>query len=940
FVLFLICLFSFGLLNAQKCLIKGTVTDYNTGETLIGVNILYGEGKGTVTDINGNYSVVLPNGEYKFTVSYVGYNQDSKTVNLKGKTIHVDFRLKTVTLSEVEVVADMATTRETPVAFTNITPLQLEEELAARDIPMVLNRTPGVYATQQGGGDGDARINIRGFSQRNVAVMLDGIPVNDMENGWVYWSNWFGLDIVTRNIQLQRGLGVSKLAIPSVGGTMNIISKGIEANPGIVKKQEVGSDGYIRTSLGITTGRMKNGFGITLAGAYKSGDGWVDEGWSKGWFYFLRIDKKLGNHILSFSAMGAPQEHGQRRFSKLISIYDTDYAKDLGIDTDTLAKSGVPLNKGLRYNLYWGYLEKYTVDANGDTTHADRKKVNTRKNFYHKPLFNLRDFWNVNDKLYISNIVYLSIGNGGGTGLTSTPNPTPNGQVDLQNIYDANYSKRNDPTQAGKGDALYAQMNNHFWYGLLTTFTYKLNKLYTMSGGIDLRNYVGEHYEEVYDLLGADFYTDEIDQTTLQDPTNPSTRRELGDKIYYHNEGYVKWGGIFYQTEYKTEKITAFINISGAYSGYQRVDYFKRKDLVLDDTIIHQAVGYIRDFDYPNWVSIDTGFTYKGKTYYVNSPEARTSQTDWEWFGGYTVKGGLNYLFTKKSNVFVNLGYISKAPRFNNVFDRNNHLYYDIKNEIIKAFELGYGYFNSKLTLNINGYYTKWENKPSDIYVSVPVSSDSDEKATANINGIDALHMGIEIEMGYKITDNLLSETVMAFADWRWKSGDSVRLYSEIDNTLVRTYYFNAKDIHVGDAAQIQLRESLRWEIIRDLYLKGSITYFGKHYSYFDPLSLSPDYPDLPKDYEYLNDNGNPKDSWKVPDYFLVDLHAGYGIKYDKLQIYFTLSVINALNEIYISDARNNDTYNEVQHYNFDAASASVFFGMGRRYLASMKIVF
>ena len=97
---------------------------------------------------------------------------------------------------------------------------------------MVLNSTPGVYATQQGGGDGDARITIRGFNQRNVAVMIDGIPVNDMENGWVYWSNWFGLDAVTSNIQVQRGLGASKIAIPSVGGTMNLLTKGIDSRKG------------------------------------------------------------------------------------------------------------------------------------------------------------------------------------------------------------------------------------------------------------------------------------------------------------------------------------------------------------------------------------------------------------------------------------------------------------------------------------------------------------------------------------------------------------------------------------------------------------------------------------------------------------------------------------------------------------------------------------
>ena len=141
----------------------------------------------------------------------------------------------------------MAIDRKTPVAFSTIPLKKINEELASQDIPMVLNSTPGVYATQQGGGDGDARITIRGFNQRNVAVMIDGIPVNDMENGWVYWSNWFGLDAVTSNIQVQRGLGASKIAIPSVGGTMNLLTKGIDSRKGGSFKQEVDSYGKLRT---------------------------------------------------------------------------------------------------------------------------------------------------------------------------------------------------------------------------------------------------------------------------------------------------------------------------------------------------------------------------------------------------------------------------------------------------------------------------------------------------------------------------------------------------------------------------------------------------------------------------------------------------------------------------------------------------------------------
>ena len=289
--LFFAVTLSFSLFSQTT--ISGNITDANTGEALIGATVIFGKGQGTATDFDGNYSFKIHEGERSLKVSYVGYKEISKTITV-GKTPQtLNFKLKTVLLNEVQVVADIARDRETPVAFSTIPMKKISEELASQDIPMVLNSTPGVYATQSGGGDGDARITIRGFNQRNVAVMIDGIPVNDMENGWVYWSNWFGLDAVTSNIQVQRGLGSSKIAIPSVGGTMNILTKGTGNKAGGTLKQSVGSYGKLRTSLGYNSGRLESGWGYTLAGSYKRGNGFVDETWSEGYFYYAKIQKEI-----------------------------------------------------------------------------------------------------------------------------------------------------------------------------------------------------------------------------------------------------------------------------------------------------------------------------------------------------------------------------------------------------------------------------------------------------------------------------------------------------------------------------------------------------------------------------------------------------------------------------------------------------------------------
>ncbi|MDA0682737.1 MAG: carboxypeptidase-like regulatory domain-containing protein, partial [Bacteroidetes bacterium] len=582
-VFFFVAFLSFG--TFAQTTIRGKVTDANTGEALIGATVIYEKGKGTATDLDGNYSFSIQEGERNIQVSYVGYKEISQVVTVKGKSQVLDFKLKTILLNEVQVVADIAKDRETPVAFSTIPMKKISEELASQDIPMVLNSTPGVYATQSGGGDGDARITIRGFNQRNVAVMIDGIPVNDMENGWVYWSNWFGLDAVTANIQVQRGLGASKIAIPSVGGTMNILTRGTGDKAGGTIKQEVGSYGQLRTSLGYNSGKTKNGWGYTLAGSYKQGNGFVDETWSEGYFYYAKIQKELGNHILSVSAMGAPQKHGQRSYKSDIATYDTAYARSLG---DTSDFSDRIVNKGIAYNKHWGHLDRWSLDENGDTIH-NKETLNTSQNYYHKPQFSLRDFWTINDKLYVSNIVYLSIGNGGGTGLSgNSSNYDTNGQYNLQEAYNTNVNNIDalySDSQNKAGTYLRSSINNHFWYGGLSTLSYQASDKISLSGGLDMRYYKGEHYREVYDLLGADYAIDDANKT------QNSQVKNVGDIVGYHNDGIVKWSGIFSQMEYSSGMLSAFLNISGSNSAYKRIDYFRKKDLVLADTTYVEALG-------------------------------------------------------------------------------------------------------------------------------------------------------------------------------------------------------------------------------------------------------------------------------------------------------------------------------------------------------------
>ncbi|MGB1646722.1 MAG: TonB-dependent receptor, partial [Crocinitomicaceae bacterium] len=400
--------------SAQNATLSGKIIDNYTEQEVVGAKItLQSKSKlyRALSDPNGNYSFdnLIPD-RYSGFVTMLSFDTLFFSVEINQGVNALNHTLGgSQELEEVKVIGNLVVDRKTPVAVTRISTQQINEELGSRDLPMILNSSPGVYATQQGGGDGDARITIRGFSQRNVGVMIDGVPVNDMENGWVYWSNWFGLDAITGQIQLQRGLGATKLAMPSVGGTMNIITQATGGKKMIKVGQEYGSGEFLRTSLSYKSGTLKNGWGVLFSGSYKQGNGWVDGLNTLGAFYYLKIQKKIKNHIISLSGFGAPQRHGQRSYNQPIAYWDSEFANSLGVPIyDTMSN----IDYGRRYNQHWGY---YTDSATGN-----RSIINERMNFYHKPQITLKDFWKVNEKLSWSNIAYLSVGTGGGVRARNT----------------------------------------------------------------------------------------------------------------------------------------------------------------------------------------------------------------------------------------------------------------------------------------------------------------------------------------------------------------------------------------------------------------------------------------------------------------------------------------------------------------------------------------
>jgi outer membrane cobalamin receptor len=238
-------------------------------------------------------------------------------------------------LEEVVVssgVIDIAKERETPIAVSQISAQEVLLKVGNQEFPEIMNKTPGVYATKQGGGYGDSRISLRGFDQRNTSFLINGQPVNDMENGWVYWSNWQGLTDVASGIQVQRGLGASKLAVPSVGGTVSIFTKSAEKQQGGSITQMIGNDGYIKTTAAYNTGVNDKGWSSSYLLTKWSGNGYVYNTSGAGWTYFAAVGytPEGSAHSLNLSLLGAGQWHHQR--DVWVSIRDYENFGESGID--------------------------------------------------------------------------------------------------------------------------------------------------------------------------------------------------------------------------------------------------------------------------------------------------------------------------------------------------------------------------------------------------------------------------------------------------------------------------------------------------------------------------------------------------------------------------------------------------------------------------------
>ncbi len=834
-------------------IISGYVADRENKNPVALAHILATKStEGTVTNDNGSFRLMLKKSKGMLTVSALGYEQQTISYDAEALSFPDTIFLKQIPyeLSETVISAGLSKYEINPIAVSEISADKLRQSLGDQPLPLVLSSIPGVYSVRDGGGSGDAELYIRGFNQENVSVMLNGIPINGVENGLVYWSNWLNLEDAVAKIQVQKGPGAANLGNSAVGGSINILTNTSQPTAGGTLGFQVTDYGNWKTSLSLNSGRLNNGWSISFMASYNRGPGYVDATYVSGGAYFLSLNKNINKrNKISVTLLGAPQKHGQR--------------------TLKLTNSEHSLH-GNKFNKDWG-------SYNGQINNAS-------ENFYHKPFLSVNHYLELGKAGKLTNILYISAGNGGGKWSESF-NYAPtifeyrnySGQIDWPAIYENNatheetYTLENGETVSGYSLNVQTHfLASHFETGYSSTYEQKFNDHFDITAGIHYRYFRSFLREQITDLLGCNFYIDDY-AWAVDGVAGRNQIKTVGDIIKVNNHTIINYLNAYVQLNYTQDKVNAYLSFNGNNNWYARTDDYNYAGNTRSETVTHP---------------------------------------------GFDTRAGISYKTGLMHSLYVNGAFISRAPYFKFVFGNfTNEPVINLKNEQIETVELGYRFNHPNWKVNLGAYYTSWKNVS--ILSNEYVQLEDNRQTRAMINGLNSLHKGAEMEVSYRLSGKFTAGGFVSIGDYRWKNDVTAKLLND-DNAVVDTVHVFAKDIFVGGSAQQQYGLYVSIRILKFFKLKTEVLYYNKIYAAFDPVTR--------------NDPSDRSQPYEIPGYTTLNIYFAVPFNLFGSHADFRINGYNICNNIHIVNGEDGTGHN--------LETFKGFWSFGRHFDFSLQINF
>ncbi|HEX3074844.1 MAG TPA: TonB-dependent receptor, partial [Ignavibacteriales bacterium] len=244
------------------------------------------------------------------------------------------------------------------------------------------------------------------------------------------------------------------------------------------------------------------------------------------------------------------------------------------------------------------------------------------------------------------------------------------------------------------------------------------------------------------------------------------------------------------------------------------------------------------------------------------------------------------------------------------------------------AFEGGVNYqmFDRTLNATINFYYTVWSDRSS----SREVELANGETGVAFVSGIDTRHTGLELEATYRPLNMLKIDAAASFGNWVYTDDAQSKIKDYSTVTVDTVYNFYIKDLKVGDAPQTQFAIGGTIYPVSGLSFQAIYKYYMNNYSAWDPFGRI--------------SSKDRTQSWKAPDYGVLDLHLYYDLPVNLSGVTFQLfaHMFNVLDEIYIQDAVDNSSnaaYNR-NAMTHSAKDAEVYFGLPRSFNLGVSVAY
>ncbi len=907
-----LCLFSFINTGLAQSTVTGIVTDPELETPLLNATVTISNTDLVAkTDITGRFTFdKVPEGARILTISHESYAAFNREIMV---VANQTMDLGTVTLA-APTVSETVQQNDIPVISLASDDIG---EVESQDISGLLSASRDLFTSTAGFTWGTRRFRIRGYQSEDFVTAINGIPMNDLESGRVFWGAWGGLNDFVRNQEVSVGLSPVDFAFGGVGGAANINTRA--SNHRVQKRFSYArtNRSYRNRLMGIySTGMRPNNWGLTVSASRR----WANEGYVEGTFYdgnslAVSVDRKLNNHLINFSAIASYRKAGGRNASvqEMNDLADDNY-----------------------YNSNWGF-------QNG-------KKRNSRVGENLQPIFMLTHDWTINDKSVLSTGVSFSDGFSGRTRLdwynTADPRPDyyrrlpsfirdPNvadkvanelrtnqsaRQVDWASFYEANQNNlqtitgvSNVPGGEITGNRSSYIVENQRFDAQKINFNTIYNNYFSdkvsFSGGLQYNYFKGDYFKEVDDLLGGDFYVD-LDQFAERDiPDNPDAIQndidnpnrilKVGDRFGYGYSPNIRKATGWAQTQISLSRV---------------------------------------DFNFGAELS-NTQFWREGQLRNGKFPDNSLGASEKQKFTNYSIKGGAVLKIDGRNYINANSTYRTRAPYFRNAYvspRTRNQVVPGLTDTKIFSSDITYFHNSPKYKVRAGAFYTtfKDENQALSFF-------HDDERTFVNylVTGVDREHMGVELAASAKLTTTLTAHAVAALGQYIYTSRPNVTVSQ--DNTaelLQENQTVYGKNFYVAGTPQRAYNVGLSYWGPKFYSFFLNLSYLSDVYIEYNPTRRTVDAVDgVSQDTENFS---AIIDQERGDGRFMLDISGMKSFKWGKHRLVINLSVNNLLD---FQDFKTGGF--EQRRFDFEGKDVDrfpnrYFYANGRTYWASLTYSF